>query len=112
MVWEEDEQTPLCLFAIKHTAGFGDVLGAGGQGGNEGDWYIVIAERRLGLLSFRMETELLLRRALAAGKWRFIKLGHLRQLSSRKSADRRDLADIVGLHPAIERPGSQLPLFS
>jgi len=112
VVWEEDEQTPLCLFAIKHTTGFGDVLGAGGRGGNEGEWYIVIAERRLDLLSFRMETELLLRRALAAGKWRFIKLGHLRQLSSRKSADRRDLADIVGLHPAIERPGSQLPLFS
>jgi hypothetical protein len=112
VVWGEDEGTPLCLFAVKYTTELGDVLGARTVGGNEDEWYIVIVERRLDLLSFRMETELLLRRALAAGKWRFIKLGHLRQLAARKSINRGDLADIVGLHPSIERPDSQLPLFS
>ncbi len=112
VVWEGDEQTPLCLFAVKHTTEFGDVLGTRARGGNEDERYIVIAERRLDLLSFRMETELLLRRALTEGKWRFIKLGHLRQLAARKSIDRRSLAEIVGLHPAIEKPDTQLPLFS
>jgi hypothetical protein len=90
---------------------FGDVLGAVRKTRTEVQGYVVLTERRLDLLRFRMDTELLLPRALAAGKWQFIKLGNLRRLASRKSVERRDLAYVVGLEPLIESPDSQLPLF-
>jgi hypothetical protein len=111
VAWEE-ENAPSCLFAVKHTTMFGDVLGVGRKGPTEAQGYIVLTERRLELLRFRLDTELLLRRALATGKWQFIKLGNLRRLASRKSVERRDLAYVVGLEPLIESPDSQLPLFS
>jgi hypothetical protein len=111
VAWEE-RKTPSCLFVVKHTTIFGHVLGASRKGRSEAEGYIVLPDRRLELLRFRLDTELLLRRALAAGKWQFIKLGNLRRLASRESMERRDLAYLAGLEAPIERPDSQLPLFS
>jgi hypothetical protein len=111
VVWKED-QTLSYLFAVRHKTILGDVLGTGRKGPTEAQRYIVLTERRLDLLRFRMDTELLLRRALAAGEWRFIKTSNLRRLASRESVDRQDLASVVGLKPPIESPDSQLPLFS
>ena len=111
LAWERGEM-PSYLFAIKQTARLGDILSGSAKGWEEAQRYIVICERRQELLRFRMETGLLLRRALVDGGWRFIKLNHLRALSVKRQLDRQDLTHFVGLEPLIERPEAQLPLFS
>jgi hypothetical protein len=109
--WEDGEGA--ChVFAIKHTTSFGDIL-SGMRGGQDPlQRYIVVPHRRLDLLRFRIETELLLRVALADGRWQFIKLEHLRQLAIKDDLRLQDLSLFVGLEPLIERPEAQLPLFS
>jgi len=111
VAWE-DTEGPCHVFAVKHTTRFGDILSqiAGRQ--DEAQGYIVIPDRRLDLLRFRMETELLLRMALTDGRWQFIKLDHLIEFSAREDLHRQDLTHIVGLEPLIERPEAQLPLFA
>jgi hypothetical protein len=111
VVWEEGDSSSH-LFAVKQTTRFGDILG--GSRGNEDEVqrYIVICGRRLELLRFRMETELLLRIALTDGQWQFIKMNQLRALSEKRALDRQDLQHIIGLEPLIESPDAQLPLFS
>jgi hypothetical protein len=100
------------LFAIKQSTRFGDILGGSGSYGDQSQRYIVICGRRLQLLRFRMETELLLRIALREGQWQFIKMHHLRALSEKRSLEPADLESIVGLEPLVESPDAQLPLFS
>jgi hypothetical protein len=111
LAWE-DAGVRTHVFAVKHTTRFGDILSEihGGQDEALGH-YIVIPDRRLDFLLFRMETELLLRTALTDGRWQFIKLEHLRTLSAREDLRRQDLTLIVGLEPLIERAEAQLPLF-
>ncbi len=107
------EQDEAChLFAFRQTTTLGDILSYKGKGWNQGQRYIVIPDRRVDPLRFRMETELLLRRALAEGEWQIIKLPHLRALAAKEEPGRHDLAQIVGLEPLIESPEAQLPLFS
>lgn len=107
----DSEWAGLHIFAFKQTTRFGDILSHGGRSHSEAHRYIVIADRRLDLLRFRMESEFLLRRALNEGEWQFIKLKHLRDLGTNKHLDRHDLDQIIGLEPLIERPEAQLPLF-
>ncbi|TKJ28572.1 MAG: hypothetical protein CEE40_11430 [Chloroflexi bacterium B3_Chlor] len=110
VAWKE-EGTVCHLFAFRQSTALGDVLSDRGQRASEGRRYILVPDRRLDLLRFRLESELLLRRALADGEWQFIKLSHLTVLTARKSLDRHDLGQVVGLEPLIERPEVQLPLF-
>ncbi|NIN68772.1 MAG: hypothetical protein GTO63_29615 [Anaerolineae bacterium] len=107
----DSEWAGLHTFAFKQTTRFGDILSHGGQDHSESHRYILIADRRLDLLRFRIESEFLLRRALNEGEWQFIKLKHLRDLGTKKHLDRPDLDQIIGLEPLIERPEAQLPLF-
>ncbi len=109
--WEE-AGTPCHLFAIKQTARFGDLLAQDVTLGDEARRYIVLCERRLDLLRFRMDTEVLLTRALADGCWRFIKFRTLQTLAATKELHREDLEHFVGLEPLVESPDAQLPLFS
>jgi hypothetical protein len=111
VAWGEENRA--ChLFAFRQRTILGDILSDKGKGWNEARRYIVIPDRRVELLRFRMESELLLRRALAEGEWQFIKLRHLGTLAGREKLNRQDLAQILGLEPIIERPEAQLPLFS
>jgi hypothetical protein len=110
-VWEENG-LPSHLFAVKQTTSMGDILSKRRQDEDEAQRFIVISNRRLQLLQFRLETDLLLRRALAEGRWQFIKLNHLTRLSQKQKVHRQDLKQIVGLEPLIESPDTQLPLFS
>jgi hypothetical protein len=111
VAWGEENRA--ChLFSFRQTIILGDILGDKGKGWDEGRRYIVIPERRVELLRFRMESELLLRRALADGEWQFIKSSHLGTLASKEKPGREGLAQIVGLEPLVERPEAQLPLFS
>jgi hypothetical protein len=111
VAWEE-EGGPCHLFAFRQTTALADILGHTAPELGEGRRYIVIPDRRLDLLRFRMENEVLLHRALAQGEWEFIKLRHLRTLARREKLDRQDLSQIAGLEPIIESPEAQLPLFS
>jgi hypothetical protein len=110
VAWQ-DAEVPCHVFAVKHTTRFGDILSGGAGRQDEVQGYIVIPDRRLDLLRFRMETELLLRTALTDGRWQFIKLEHLIEFSQREDLYRPDLTHIVGLEPLIELPEAQLPLF-
>ncbi len=110
-LWEDGDSSRH-LFAVKQTTRFGDILSGGKGHGDQAQRYIVICGRRLPLLRFRMETELLLRIALTDGRWQFIKMHHLRGLSEKKTLDREDLESIVGLEPLVESPDAQLPLFT
>ena len=110
VAWKE-EGTVCHVFAFRQSTVLGDVLSDARRRKSEGRRYIVVPDRRLDLLRFRLETELLLRRALAEGEWQFIKLSHLTVLTSRKGLDRQDLGQVVGLEPLIERPEVQLSLF-
>jgi hypothetical protein len=110
-IWEENG-LPGHLFAVKQTTRLGDVLSKRRQEEDEAERFILISDRRLELLRFRIETELLLPRALAEGRWQFIKLNHLRRLAQRQKVHRHDLKHIVGLEPPAESPDTQLPLFS
>jgi len=111
VAWEEEGE-PCHLFAFRQTTALADILGDTAPELGEGRRYTVISDRRLDFLRFRMENEVLLRRALAQGEWEFIKLSHLRTLARREKLDRQDLSQIVGLEPIIESPEAQLPLFS
>ena len=111
VAWGEEDR--IChLFAFRQTAILADLLSDKGTSWGEGQRYIVIPDRRVELLRFRMEAELLLRRALAEGQWQFIKLSHLEALAGKEEPHPQDLAQIVGLEPLIESPEAQLPLFS
>jgi hypothetical protein len=110
LAWE-DAEVRSHVFAVKHTTRFGDILSEIPGGQDEVQRFIVIPGRRLDLLRFRMETELLLRLALAGGRWQFIKLEHLKSLAAKGDLRRQDLSLFVGLEPLIERAEAQLPLF-
>ncbi len=111
VAWGEEDKA--ChLFSFRQTSILGPTLTGRGKRGNEGRRYLVIPKRRVELLRFRMEAELLLRRALADGEWQFIKLCHLKALASKQHPARQDLTQIIGLKPLIESPEAQLPLFS
>jgi hypothetical protein len=110
VVWEDGEVRSH-VFAVKQTTRFGDILSGIPAGQDEVQRSIVFPDRRLDLLRFRMETELLLRLALADGRWQFIKLEHLKALAARQDLRRQDLTLIVGLEPMIELAEAQLPLF-
>jgi hypothetical protein len=99
-------------FALRQTIRFGDLLAQSFEGKDVVQRYIVIPDRRVSLLRFRMDTEALLSKSLAEGPWRLIKLDNLRALAAREELGQDVLEHIVGLEPTVESPDAQLPLFS
>lgn len=73
--------------------------------------YLVIPKERANLVSFKLDRSPWLRQAMVAGRWQFIKYGHLSQLVSATEIDRHNLKKIVGLRPIIEQDEAQIPLF-
>ena len=67
---------------------------------------------RVELVRYKLERSPLLRAALEAGGWHLLKSDHLRRVPGRADVpDLVDLEPLLGLDPAIERTGDQLPLF-
>lgn len=110
VAWEEKGKARH-LFAFHQTTILADLLRDNSPVWRQGTRYIVIPDRRLDLLRYRIAAELLLRRALDEGGWSFIKLKPLQTLCSKEQVVRQDLTQIVGLEPLIESPEAQLPLF-
>ena len=111
LVWKEGG-TERQLFSVKQTTTLGDILTQDSEARNGVQRYIVLCERRVDLLKFRMRTEPLLARALTEEQWRFLKLNNLRALAAGEKLRSEDLEQAVGLESVTESPDTQLPLFS
>ncbi len=74
--------------------------------------FLVIAPERTELVRYKLERSPLLRQALAAGNWHFLKANHLRAFAAREAPSLSDLEPLLGLDPPIERQGEQLSLFN
>jgi hypothetical protein len=73
--------------------------------------FLVIPHERVELVRFKLERSPLLRAALAAGNWHFLKWKHLWAIVDREGADLERLAPFLGLNPDAEQQGQQMPLF-
>ncbi len=73
--------------------------------------FLVIAPERTELLRLKIDRSPLLRRALEQGNWHILKWDHLRDLASSDHVSLEDLEQYVGLDPAVEHGGEQMPLF-
>jgi hypothetical protein len=73
--------------------------------------FLVVAPERTELIRYKLERSPLLRGAIEAGNWHFLKSNHLRSWASHEPATLADLEPFVGLDPFAERKSEQLPLF-
>ncbi|MHB8672373.1 MAG: hypothetical protein ACYDAK_01680 [Candidatus Limnocylindrales bacterium] len=73
--------------------------------------FLVTVPERTELLRYKLERSPLLREAIEADNWHVLKANHLRTWAARDEAAIADLEPLVGLDPAVERTGEQLPLF-
>ncbi len=73
--------------------------------------FLVVLPERAELVRFKLARSPVLRAALDEGNWHILKANHLRTLVAREGADLERFEPYLGLDPAIERQGEQLPLF-
>jgi hypothetical protein len=103
------------LFEVEWTAMLGEPLlrrGALIPPADDIVRFLVIVPERTELVRYKLERSPLLRTALDAGNWHFLKSNHLRAFVARESISLPDLEPYLGLDPAIERQSEeQMPLF-
>lgn len=73
--------------------------------------FLVIPPERSELVRHKLDRSPLLRDALDAGAWHVVKSNHLRAWAAREATTLDELEPLLGLDPAVERTGDQLPLF-
>jgi hypothetical protein len=73
--------------------------------------FLVVLPERSELVRHKLERSPLLRRELDEGSWHLLKANHLRDWAQRDAVELADLEPLLGLDPAVERTGDQLPLF-
>jgi hypothetical protein len=73
--------------------------------------FLVIAPERTELLRVKIDRSPLLRRAFEQGNWHILKWDHLREFAAGDRVSLEDLEQFLGLDPAIEHGGEQMPLF-
>ena len=75
--------------------------------------FLVIPPERTELVRFKLGRSALLRKAFADGNWHILKWNHLLSFAARKEPEPSlaDLEPYLGLDPAAETIGQQLPLF-
>ncbi|HIC93991.1 MAG TPA: hypothetical protein EYP09_07060 [Anaerolineae bacterium] len=109
VLWREDGQVAYA-FVVLRTAILSDVLLARGKPSGA-QRCIAIPEERASLVEFKLGHNPLLRRAVAEGRWQFVKWPYLAQLAQAREVTRHDLKKIMGLRPIVERAEAQIPLF-
>lgn len=72
---------------------------------------LVVPGGRAGLVSFKLQRDPRLARAVAGDGWQFIKFRHLRRLLTEEELDRHALKTVLGLDPIVEQEAAQIPLF-
>jgi len=73
--------------------------------------HLVVSERLVPLVTVKLARNPLLRLDLGEKGWGFIKAPHVESLAQNPEADRQEFKKILGLHPIIEQPEAQMPLF-
>jgi hypothetical protein len=73
--------------------------------------FLVLLPERTELVRHKLDRSPLLRRALEEGSWHLLKANHLRDWARLEAPTIGDLEPLLGLDPAVERTGDQLPLF-
>jgi hypothetical protein len=73
--------------------------------------FLAIPEERTSLVRFKLDRSPLLRAALDTGNWHLIRWHHVRAVVEREGADLERFAPVLGLDPALEPRGEQMPLF-
>jgi hypothetical protein len=75
--------------------------------------FLVIPPERTELVRFKLDRSALLRKAFAEGNWHILKWNHLLSFAARTepAPSLADLEPYLGLDPAAETVGEQLPLF-
>jgi hypothetical protein len=73
--------------------------------------FLVIPPERTELVRLKLARSPLLQQRVDEDNWHFVKSDHLRRFLTSDDADLDGLAPLLGLDPAIERRGEQLPLF-
>lgn len=72
---------------------------------------LTVLPERADLVRHKLERSPLLRSAVEEGGWHLVKANHLRDWAARDAVSLSDLEALLGLDPAVERTGDQLPLF-
>ncbi len=102
------------LFEVEWTAMLGDLLlrkHAPIPTNDQLVRFFVVAPERTELLRFKLDRSPLLRRALEEQNWHILKWNHLKALAARPTLELGDVEPYLGLDPAVERQGEQMPLF-
>jgi hypothetical protein len=73
--------------------------------------FLVVLPERAELVRHKIDRSPLLREAIEAGGWHIVKANHVRDWARREEVTLADLEPLLGLDPAAERTGDQLPLF-
>jgi len=73
--------------------------------------FLVLLPERVELVRHKLDRSPLLRRALEEGSWHLVKANHVRDWARLEAPTIADLESLLGLDPAAERAGDQLPLF-
>jgi hypothetical protein len=73
--------------------------------------FLVIAPERTELLRLKIDRSPLLRRAFEQGNWHILKWDHLGEFAASDRVSLEELEQYLGLDPAIEHGGEQMPLF-
>jgi hypothetical protein len=74
--------------------------------------FLVIAPERTELVRHKLARSPLLRAAFERDNWHVLKANQLRAWAAREGSTLDDLEPYLGLDPAIERTGEQMPLFA
>jgi hypothetical protein len=102
------------LFEVEWTAMLGDPVLKRGTAIPSGDTvvrFLVVPAARTELIRLKLARSPVIRERLELDNWHILKAAHLRTLMTAESPTPADLAPLLGLDPAVESLGGQLPLF-
>jgi hypothetical protein len=102
------------LFEVEWTAMLGEPILKRGTAIPSGDTvvrFLVVPAARTELIRLKLARSPVLRERLDQDNWHILKAEHLRTLFAAESPTLDDLGPLLGLDPAVESLGGQLPLF-
>jgi hypothetical protein len=102
------------LFEVEWTAMLGDPVLRRGRLIAPDDRivrFLVTVPERTELIRAKLRHAPVLRRAMEEGNWHILRLDALRRYAALPAPTLEDLQPYLGLDPAADRPGDQLPLF-
>ncbi len=102
------------IFEVEWTAMLGDPVLKRGTAIPSGDTvvrFLVVPAARTELIRLKLARAPVIRERLELDNWHILKAEHLRTLMAAESPTLDDLGPLLGLDPAVESLGGQLPLF-